>query len=166
MRSHVAMRWAVGLVLVASLAGGCSLVSASPAPSSCDGISSEVGGCDSGQPSFTGTTCNEVGAEWGEAIDTGIRAVIAEPPMVDGKQRSSRISDVMVLAFVRASKQLQATGQLESCTAADFLDAATPAFSDELKQGIGAALYDGSPNATYEQFLSEVQNVIRQLGGS
>lgn len=166
MRVHVAMHWAVGLMLVASLAGGCSLVSATPAPSSCDGISSEIGGCDSGLPSFAGTTCEEVGAEWGQAVDTGIRAVIAEPPVVDGKQKSARISDVMVLAFVRATKHMEATGQLASCRAADFLDAATPAFSDELKAGIGAALYDGSPDATYEQFLAEVQNVIKQLGGS
>ena len=166
MRVHDAMRWAVGLVLVASLAGGCSLVSATPAPSSCDGVSSGIGGCASGQPTFAGTNCEEVGAEWGQAVDTGIRAVIAEPPVVNGKQKSARINDVMVLAFVRASGQLQATGQLEACTAADFLDAATPAFSDELKQGIGAALYDGSPVASWEQFLAEVQKVIKQLGGS
>jgi hypothetical protein len=166
MRGHVAIRWTIGLVLSAALASGCGIVSGTPAPSSCDGISSGLGGCAAGQPSFAGTTCAEVGAEWGQAVDAGIRAVIAGPPTADGKQRSARISDVMVLAFVRASQQLQTAGRLEGCSSADFLSAATPAFSADLKRGIGSALYDGSPEATFEQFLAEVQNVIRGLDAS
>jgi hypothetical protein len=151
------------MTFAASFVAACGVLPGATTPLACDGVSAEVGGCSSERPSFEGTTCAEVAQEWGQTVDTRVKEVIAGPETVDGKQRSSRILDVLVLAYVGATKHLEQSGQLGRCHAADFLAGAAPSFSEELKAGIGGALYDGDPVTTYGQFIAEVQNVIKTL---
>lgn len=153
--------WAAGLLLVASLVSACGTATPSPEPSGCNGVSADI--CGLAQPSLAGTDCASVGSEWAQAVDVGIRAVLDGPANVDGKQRSARIGDVMVLAFVNATGHLEALGALRACSAEAFLKAAEPEFSDELRTRVGAALYDGEPSVGYDEFLAEVRNVVGVL---
>ena len=136
-------------LLVVILIGGCGPVGgAAPSdPPACDGISAEAGGCDSSRPVFVGTTCEAIADEWVAAIDERVVPIINGPPVEDGKQRSSRITDVQVVASVIAAMRLDELGLLASCDAPTFLEAAKTGFSDELLSGIGATLFDGQPLA-------------------
>jgi hypothetical protein len=164
-------RWMSGSRLLGCLLVAAFLTSActpgrasSPTPSPCDGISAEIGGCDPDRPTFSGTTCAEVGAEWGETVDRRILAVIDGPRDVGGKAKSVRISDAMVLAFVLSTLHLDTLGQLSGCTADEYFAAAEPEFTPDLKARIVDALYDGDPVATYDQFIFEVKRVLKPLG--
>lgn len=151
-----------GLILVASLTSACSVAS-TPEPTMCDGIPAEMGGCGSQRPTYQGTTCEELGSEWGQHVDARLRAVIDGPAQVDDKQRSVLIQNELVLATTTVGLRLQKLGLLNTCKVAIFLPAAEREFSDTLKSKIGAVLYDGNPIATYEQFHAEVEYVLGVL---
>lgn len=151
---------AASLILVASLTS-CSVASTpSPEPTICDGVPSDIGGCSSQRPTYEGTTCEQLGAEWGQYVDAGLRAVIAGPESIDGKARSVLIHEQLVLATVTAGLRLQQLGLLDTCKVAIFLPPAEREFSNDLKATIGGALYDGRPVATYQQFQFEVEHVL------
>jgi hypothetical protein len=163
MTPRMATGWFPSLVLAASFVSACGFVSASPSPSSCNGVSAEAGGCRSDLPVFDGTTCSEVGKEWGQVVDGSALAVIDGPAVADGQQRSARIGNELALAFVTAAGRLEQLGLVGKCNAADFLAAAQAEFIQDLKDRVGGALYDGEPVATYDQFLAVVQNAVRTL---
>jgi hypothetical protein len=145
------------------LFAGCGpIIGASPSdPPACDGISAEAGGCDSSRPVFVGNTCEAVADEWVAAIDERVVPIINGPPVEGGQQRSSRISDVQVVASVMAAMRLDELGLLDSCDAPTFLEAAKAGFSDQLQGGIGATLFDGLPLASREDWEATLFNAIR-----
>jgi hypothetical protein len=151
------------LLVFAGLVAGCGALGSSPKPSSCDGISSLAGGCDPDQPAFAGTTCAEVGAEWGTIVDQRILAVIHGPSNVNGNARSVNTKNAMVLAFIRAAQHMEALGILDDCHSAEFIGAAEPNFSPELRSSVGAAMYDGEPVVTYTDFVTDALSTVGSL---
>jgi len=154
----------LGLV-VALLASSCTSVP-SPSASSCDGVTAEAGGCNLSQTDFAGTTCAGVAAEWGKLVDRRLIAVIEGPAVEAGRQRSARISDVLVVASVRASQHLQDIGLLDSCDLPEFLPVAKAQFSQELETKILGALYDGDPVATAAQWDAAVAQAVGTIDTS
>jgi hypothetical protein len=145
-------------VVLASLLVACDLLAgASPQrtqPQFCNGISAGIDGCDN-PPQYEGTTCAALAAEWGRVVNERVAAVIQGPAVVDDSQRSARIQRTLVLATVTLSTHMDQNGLLGECSAAEILSGARPEFSDELQAGIGSALYDDNPPATWEQFNAE-----------
>ena len=150
-------------LLVVILIAGCGPVGgASPTnPPVCDGIPADLGGCDSSRPVFAGTTCEAIADEWVAAIDERVLPVINGPPVEDDLQRSSRISNVLVLSSIVAGMRLDELGLLDSCDAPTFLEAGATGFSDELHDGIGATLFDGQPPASREDWDQTLFRAIR-----
>ena len=127
----------------------------------CDGVPADFGGYDPARPTFSATTCEEIAAEWVAAIDERAIQVINGPAVEDGKQRSSRISDVLVLSSILAGMRLDDLGLLESCDAPIFMGAARTGVSAEVMDGMGAALFDGSPVASREDWEQVLFRAIR-----
>ena len=150
-------------LLVVILIAGCGPVTgASPtSPPICDGIPADMGGCDSSRPVFVGNTCEAIADEWVAAIDEGVLPIINGPPVEDDLQRSSRISNVLVVSSIVAGMRLDELGLLDSCDAPTFLEAAKTGFSDELQGGIGATLFDGQPLASRGDWEETLFRAIR-----
>ena len=150
-------------LLVVILIAGCGPVGgASPTnPPVCDGVPADMGGCDTSRPVFAGTTCEAIADEWVAAIDERVLPVINGPPVEDDLQRSSRISNVLVLSSIVAGMRLDELGLLNSCDAPTFLEAGATGFSDELHDGIGATLFDGQPPASREDWDQTLFRAIR-----
>ena len=150
-------------LLVVILIAGCGPIGAAPPtdPSVCDGIPADMGGCDSSRPVFVGTTCEAIADEWVAAIDERVLPIINGPPVEDEMQRSSRISNVLVLSSVVGGMRLDDLGLLDSCDAPTFIEAAKLGFSDELQDGIGATLFDGQPVATRNDWDAALFRAIR-----
>jgi hypothetical protein len=120
-----------------------------------------MGGCDSSRPVFVGNTCEAIADEWVAAIDEGVLPIINGPPVEDDLQRSSRISNVLVVSSIVAGMRLDELGLLDSCDAPTFLEAAKTGFSDELQGGIGATLFDGQPLASRGDWEETLFRAIR-----
>lgn len=111
-------------------------------------------------PAFTATDCASAGAEWGAAVDRLAADVVTGPANRNGEARSVRIRTAMILPTTTLGRYLDAHGMLGSCSAAQLLAAAEPAFGDELRAGAATALYDGDPVATWQQFMDEAARVL------
>jgi len=149
------------LLLVGLVGTSCSMSpSGSPARSSCDGIGAGLGGCDSNLPEFSATDCVGVAQEFGTALDERTLAVITGPEAVDGNARSVRLTHAMVLVSDLANRHLRATGLHADCDVPEFMGAAEAEFSSELRDSVGAFLYDGRPPATYDEWLEQLNRNI------
>lgn len=143
--------------LVAVTAAACGAAPADVAACSGDPDDPE---CASMIPAFTAIDCATAGAQWGEAVDRLAVDVINGPATANGEARSVRIRTALILPTTTLGQYLDAHGMLGSCTAADLLAAGEPAFSDELRAGAAAAVYDGQPVATWQQFMDEAARVL------
>jgi hypothetical protein len=154
-------RAVLGLV-VALFASSCA---GGPSPSArhCDGVTEEAGGCTLSRTDFSGTTCTGVATEWGKVVDRRVLAVLAGPAVEGGKARSVRISDVLVVASVRAAQHLRDIGLLESCDLPEFLPVAKAQLSEELQAKILGALYDGNPVAAVADWDGAVAQAIATI---
>lgn len=162
MAGTVATRYVVAVLVVVLLAAGCVFdTRGGPSPTLCDGLPADMGGCAENVPSFAGTTCIEVAEEWGRAVDRGVVAVMDGPAVVEDKQRSARITDVLVVSSVRAGTRLDELGLLPSCDVDVFLPAGRREFSNALVDGIGEVLFDGSPVASPEDWNVFLTRFIR-----
>jgi hypothetical protein len=154
----------LALAGVSTLAA-CGLVGTSPQPSrpqSCKGISAELGGCDN-PPQYEGTTCAALATEWGTQVNDRVVAIIEGPAIVADVARSARILRTQVLATVTLPRHMDEIGLLGECSAAQILTGALPEFDAEHRAGIGTALYDGSPVATWEQYMTETEKSLSIL---
>ena len=152
------------LVMVIIL-GGCGLAfsPAEPAASFCHGLSSEIGGCGP-TPSFAATTCDTLAAEFGSEIDRAMLDIINGPASVADEGRSIRIQHRGIVITTALTDRMIALGILQRCTMPAFLDQAASAFSADMKARIGAAVNDGSPPATYGEFLERLGRIMSGIG--
>jgi len=152
------------VVVVASLAAACGgEAPTTPEPSVCDDIQADIGGCRVDRPVYLALDCDGLAGEWGASIERLVTPIFAEEPLRDGKQKSARIHDAMVLATIAAGLHMDRHGLLGTCESAAFMEIAGPAFGEPFRAGIGDALYDAAPVATWDQFLFELQRVVRVI---
>jgi hypothetical protein len=156
--------WTVVFVMLVIL-GGCRLASseATPMASFCNGISAEVGGCGP-TPSFAGTTCDTLATEFGSQVDRAMLDVINGPASVADEGRSIRILHRGIVITTALTDRMIALGILQTCTMPAFLDRAATAFGADMKARIGGVLNDGSPPATYEEFLERLGRIMSGIG--
>jgi hypothetical protein len=156
------------LVLIGSFAilglSGCGLVAgATPAPSGCNGVATDVGRCGSA-PSFTATTCEALAAEYGWALDQALLPILRGPADEGGEAKSVRLLHMEAEVTVAMTTRLVEVGLIETCKMPDFLNAAEPRFSGELRSTVGHALFDGQPDVTYQEFLTRLAKVMSGIG--
>jgi hypothetical protein len=152
----------IAVILLGLIGTSCAIVSVgdSPSASICAGVDAQMGGCDEQQPEFAATDCSGVGREFGAYLDDRTLQVIEGPDAVGGEARSVRLRQAMVLLSARANDYLRELGLHASCDVPEFVTAAEAEFSPELREGVGDALYDGAPPATYEDWKSELQLML------
>jgi hypothetical protein len=151
-------RGLLAAVLVTGFLTGCGLA-ATPAPTTCDGIDSEVGGCDPDRPRYSGDTCAEVGREAGQFLNDRLLLIYRGPEAVGGESRAVRGGQMMSLIVSLANLHLRQRGIIAECGVDEFMAAAQGSLSDELKQIAGTYLYDGDP-VPFEQWLTELRNLL------
>ena len=151
--------------VIVIILGGCGLACspAQPTQSFCNGVSTDVGGCGP-TPSFGATTCDALAAEFGREIDRAMLEILNGPESVAGEGRSVQISHRGIVITAALLDRMIALGILERCTMPAFLDRAATAFSADMKARIGAVLNDGSPPATYEDFLDRLGRIMSGIG--
>ncbi len=153
----------VALLLVVAFSAACG-VSAPANPTVCNGVSSEVGGCDpSRRHQFTGTTCEDLAKEWATVLDGAVMKVLDGPEAVDGQARSVLLRQALVLTTADLNIQLQALNLQAACDVPEFMAAAEPVFSGPLRARVGDSLFDGDPPMTYDDWLADVARVIRSI---
>lgn len=155
-------------VLLAVVAGvaSCSPVAQSspqPSPAVCDGVSSDMGGCTAERHTFIGDTCQDLAREWATVLNGGIVRVLQGPAVVENQGRSVLIRQALVITTVDLNMRLQELDLQADCDQPEFMAAAEPRFSAELRAGVGDALYDGLPPASYNDWLQDVRNVVRTI---
>jgi hypothetical protein len=156
---------ALGLAAVASLLTACAAgpgatTALTPTPVECGDIPADIGGCSSARPVYQGATCEAIGQEWGQAIENLVTPIFSEAAVIDGKQKSARVHDALVLATITAGLHLDDRKLLGACKSADFVALADKGFSQAFRDGLPAVLYDDAPTATWDQFLFELQRAI------
>ena len=157
------LRWAVLLAMVA-VAASCNIVSpGNPSPTVCNGISSEVGGCDPGRHEFTSSTCQDLAKEWATVLDAAVVKILDGPEAVAEQGRSVRLRQALVITTGDMNIRMQALSLQAACDLPEFMGAAEPVFSGALRAGVGNALYDGAPTATYGEWLDDVRSVARSI---
>ncbi|MDQ2964233.1 MAG: hypothetical protein M3R57_00060 [Chloroflexota bacterium] len=139
MRPRLMLRLLIGALVFAACGVG-----AAPTETFCDGISSQLGGCDPDRPKFSGTTCDEVAREFGREIDTRLLAIYRGSESRE-ESKAVRVAHMTSVAAVLANLHLRRLGLIKECTAPAFLDVAEQQFSDELRAHAGEVLYDGPP---------------------
>lgn len=158
-------RWLSALALAAVFAllvGACSSAPrpATSTPAVCDRTPAEMGGCSTARPIFVGSTCKELAAEWGRAVDGLVVSVIDGPAEVAGKRRSVLVGDALTLASVAVGLKLNDLGLLASCDVAEFLPIAEGQFSPHLRAGIGNVIFDGDPVGTEADWRARLHRAI------
>lgn len=130
----------------------------------CDGVQRTLGGCDANQPTFVGDSCSEVGAEFGAQLDRRIVDILRGAEVVEGQAKSARVSAAEFLLTARANQHLRRIGIVADCRADEFLAAAEPHFSDELKAGLGPALSQFQDHPyTYEEWRVDLLQTLSAI---
>lgn len=159
------LRLAMLLAIVAIVASCGS--TASPAPSAtqqvCDGISADIGGCTTPRHTYTGSTCIDLAKEWASVLTPALVAIVDGPAVVHENGRSVRLQQALVIATADMNARVRSLNLQGECDAPEFLAAAELLFSTRLRDGIGAALFDGNPVSTYEDWLSDVRRQLRVI---
>jgi hypothetical protein len=152
---------ALGTLLVASSLTACAGIGPSPRETFCEGVSSEMGGCDPARRHrFTATTCGDIAREWATFFDAEVVRVLDGPATVGDSARSAFLARVLAVTMVDATRQLQALSLQARCDVPEFMAAAEPLFSDRVRADAGKALYDGDPVATYDEWLADVRTRV------
>ena len=97
-------------------------------------------------------------------LDRALLEVLRGPANVGGEAKSVRVIHAEIYATTALTDRMVAIGVIEQCKMPGFLDSATSGFSDELKAGIGHAVYDGQPDVTYQEFLDGLARVMSGIG--
>ena len=126
-----------------------------------------VVGCTGTQPDetpvYAGTTCADLAREWGEEVDRRITGIIDGPDVVNGSAKSARNTHALVLASTAMSEHLDHLGLLNECDMPEFLPIAEQEFSDKLRSAAGTILYDAQPVATYDDWHTNMESILRVI---
>ncbi len=155
-------RLSIVMALAAIIVLGCQTAVASPGPSICNGVSSDIGGCDPDLPTYTGTTCRQLSAEYAGMLEREMLAVLAQPAEVGGEARSVRSFHREVLLTSRLTDRMLELDLIPICDLPDFMLEVDATFSDEFKTRVGALVNDGAPPNTYNDWRTEL---LRLLSG-
>ena len=129
-----------------------------PSPTTCDGISSEIGGCDEDRPAYAGETCEEVGREYGAQLSRRSLELFNGPEDPE-ESRAVRAWQLNILTAQLANKHLRDHGIVDECEADVFLAAAEAEFSPEFRDQAGTYLFDGPP-VSYAEWRAEILDLI------
>jgi hypothetical protein len=152
------------LLAIVALVASCTPAqqgTSQPSPTVCDGISSEVGGCTANRHTFISDTCEDLAREWATVLNEGVVGVLRGPAEVGNQARSVLLRQVVVISTVDLNSRLAELGLRGTCKVPEFMATAEPVFSAELRAGVGDAMYDSLPPASYEEWLADVQNTVR-----
>jgi hypothetical protein len=109
---------------------------------------------------FQGTTCEELAAEFGAIGDPSLRSVVDGPDQIADERMSVLVRRMQDLLVVAVTEQAREVGVIADCTMPEWLQAAERGFSNELRQTIGAAAYDGNPVIAYPAWLLELNDQL------
>lgn len=146
------------LLWLLPILAGCS--GQSPMPSYCDGIDASLGGCAPDRPTFTATTCTEVGREYGTQLNGRLLQIYRGPEFVTDESRAVRASHVMTLTTSLANLHLRQIGIVAACGVDEFVAGAEQDFSPELKAQAGKYLDDGR-EVDYATWLSALRGLVQ-----
>lgn len=149
---------ATALVLIVG-AAACQ-ATASPSSDVCEGVPADFGGCEQGQPAYAGTTCEEVGREFGVHLAERAQPIVSGAAVPDDLSQASALLELRILLAVRANQHLRERGIVDECDAGDFVGAAERELSTELRAELGRFLWDGPP-ASYEEWRAELLRTMR-----
>lgn len=162
-RLRVHLAWFGFALLVAACSVPTATPTDDPATTICDGIAAEFGGCSPDRPDYTGTTCAALAAEWGRDVDQRIFAVVEGPRDADGKAKSVRNTDVLVLTSLVLTRRLDALGMRAACNMDEFWPIAQQQLSDDVKAGAGSIMWDGDPIVPFEDWLARAEEIVRMI---
>lgn len=160
------LTWLRPMALAAAVAAATSCTvpgTATLTPTVCDGISSEVGGCAGDRHTFTSSSCADLAREWAGEVDKAVVAILRGPKVVNNEARSSRLRQKLSVVTIDMTTRLRELALQKDCDLPEFMAIAEPMFSPELRAGVGDALYDGNPSATYEEWLDDVRSVAKMI---
>jgi len=132
-------------------------------PSICNQIPVDFGGCDPDRPVFAGSTCPELAAQWGRDIDKRIVAVIRGPADQNGKAKSARNIDALVLSSMVLRMRLDELGIRASCGLDKFWPIAEQQFSGQLRSGAGAIMWDGNPVVRFDDWAARAKDIVGMI---
>jgi hypothetical protein len=138
--------------IVASLIALLALAGCSPAPAATPF-----------QPvilAFQGSTCDELAREFGAIGDPSLRFVVDGPDQVAGEGKSVLVAKMQGLLALAVTEQAREAEVIADCTMPAWLQRAERGFSDQLRQTIGAAAYDGNPVIQYNAWLRELSDLL------
>jgi hypothetical protein len=115
---------------------------------------------------FQGTTCDELAREFGAIGDPSLRSVVDGPKQIADEAMSVLVGKMQGLLVVAVTEQAGEAGVIAECSMPEWLQQAERGFSDQLRQTIGGAAYDGNPVISYQAWLLELndQLVARGMG--
>lgn len=152
-----------GMTVVASCQPAQSTASLqTPTQRICDGISSDVGGCEA-RHSFTATTCAGLAEEWARELDRRLLLIIRDPNRDPAQAASVRLRQALSIVTIDMNTRLVSQNLKEGCDVPEFLAVGQQFLSPELKSGVGAAMYDNAPAVTYDEWLADVRSVLRMI---
>jgi hypothetical protein len=115
-------------------------------------------------PAFHATTCEDLATEFSATGDAALRSVIDGPDRIADEQKSVLIKRMQTLLAVAVTEQARRSGVIATCDMPTWLQRAERGFSNELRQTIGKAAYDGNPVIDYEAWLLEFNNDLLAAG--
>ena len=114
--------------------------------------------------SFQGTTCDELAREFGAIGDPSLRSVVDGPKQIADEAMSVLVGKMQGLLVVAVTEQAREAGVIADCSMPEWLQQAERGFSEELRQTIGGAAYDGSPVISYQAWLLELNDQLVASG--
>lgn len=113
---------------------------------------------------FQGSTCDELAREFGAIGDPSFRFVIDGPDQIADERKSVLMAKMQALLVLAVTDQAREAGVIADCTMPEWLQRAERGFSDQLRQTIGAAAYDGNPVIQYNAWLGELNDLLIARG--
>jgi hypothetical protein len=152
------------LALAVLSSASCNLpAQASPAPTVCDGVTSDAGGCTTERHEFSGTTCDDLAREWGSFVDKLAVAVIAGPDDIRGEAKSVRLKTAVLIASLDMNERMRDLSLRSECDVDGVLRVAEPLFSEALRSGVGGTMYDGDPMVGYDDWIVDVRRSLQVI---
>lgn len=153
------VRTKVGIAVLLVVAGVATGLHFALRPDFCDGLPREMGACSRSRPQFSGTTCAEVGSEWGRQLDERVMPLIERP--FSGV--SSKLLDAEILTIQLANQHMRDNGITPHCSVAVFFSAGEAQLSEALKSEVGDLVYEGNPVVSYLEWQERSIDMVELI---